>query len=371
MCSLDRGGHADQIARASIQGATVIRLGIVGCNYGRTVQLPAFRLDPRCLVVALAGSDPVRTAELARQSGIPEAFGNWTEMIECADVDAVAIATPPSLQAEIAIAALKRGKPVFVEKPMAADLAGAAAMLRQAHSIPTMMDFNFTEVMAWRKAKALLDGVAIGRLRHVTVNWNVENASTRLRVKNWKTSGDEGGGALGNFGSHSLHYLEWFCGPITGLSARLSGLPDEPSFETNVVLSLAFQSGAAGSFAMSCASYHGSGHRLEFYGEDGTLVLANPTADYMRGFIVSHARRPTASLMPVAVEDDPLDRRFPDEGRVAPVSRLASRFLDAIEQRKPVTPGFAEGYRAQLLLDAVRRSHALGQWIEIASWERA
>ena len=49
----------------------MIRLGIVGCNYGRTVQLPAFRLDPRCQVVAMAGSDPARTAELARQCGIP------------------------------------------------------------------------------------------------------------------------------------------------------------------------------------------------------------------------------------------------------------------------------------------------------------
>jgi predicted dehydrogenase len=349
----------------------VIRLGIVGSNYGRTVQLPAFRLDPRCEIAALAGSDPARTAELARQSGVSQAFGDWTALIERGDIDAVAIATPPRLQPEIAIAALKRGKPVFIEKPMAADLASAAAMLRQARSVPTMMDFNFTEVMAWRKAKVLLDGGAIGRLRHVAVNWNVENASTRQRLKNWKTSGSEGGGALGNLGSHSLHYLEWFCGPIVGLSARLSGLPDEPSFETNVALSLAFKSGAAGSYAMSCASFLGTGHRLEFYGEDGTLVLANPTADYMRGFTLSHARRPAAGLTPVTVDEDPADRRFPDDGRIAPLSRLASRFLDAIEQRTPGTPGFAEGYRVQWLIDAVRRSHGLGQWIDSAPREAA
>ena len=42
----------------------MIRLGIVGSNYGRTVLLPAFRADPRCEVVALAGSDAARTAEL-------------------------------------------------------------------------------------------------------------------------------------------------------------------------------------------------------------------------------------------------------------------------------------------------------------------
>ena len=52
----------------------MIRLGIVGCNYGRMVQLPAFRNDPRCVVLALAGTDPARTAELARQSGIAMAF---------------------------------------------------------------------------------------------------------------------------------------------------------------------------------------------------------------------------------------------------------------------------------------------------------
>jgi len=134
------------------QGAFLIRLGIVGCNYGRAVQLPAFRADSRCQVVAIAGSDATRTAELARQSNIPEAYGDWARMIEQADIDAIAIATPPRLQPAIAVAALKSGKPVFVEKPMAANLEGAAAMLREMGALPTSMDFNFTEVMAFRKA---------------------------------------------------------------------------------------------------------------------------------------------------------------------------------------------------------------------------
>lgn len=344
----------------------MIRVGIVGCNYGRAVQLPAFRADPRCQVIALAGTDQIRTAELARQSGIAAAYGDWRALVERADIDAVAIATPPRFQPAIAIRALELGKAVFVEKPMAADLAGAAAMLRQASvsERPAMIDFNFTEVMAWRKVKTLIDEGAIGQLRHVFVTWNVENQSTRLRQKNWKTSATDGGGALGNFVSHSIHYFEWFCGPIIGLSARLAGLPDDSALETTVMLSLAFASGATGSFAMSCASYLGSGHRLEFYGEDGTLVLANPTSDYMRGFTLSHARRPAAALVPVTIDPDPRDQAAPD-GRIAPVSRLTSRFIDAIEKRKTPWPSFVDGYRVQLLLDAVRRSHTLGRWVDI------
>lgn len=341
----------------------MIRIGIVGSNYGRHVLLPAFRLEPRCRVSAVAGGNADRTAEFAREAGA-EASADWSALVASDTVDLVAIATPPRLQAEIALRALALGKPLFIEKPMAADLAGADAMLRQAGTTPVMIDFNFTEIVAWKKAKALLDASAIGRLRHVAVNWNVENVSTRLRLKNWKTCAADGGGALGNLASHSLHYLEWFCGPIAGLSARLQSLPDDPAFETGVTLATAFKSGAAGSFAMSSAAYLGTGHRLEFYGEDGTLVLNNPTADYMRNFAVSHGRRPAAALTPVAVEDDLLDRKFPAETRIAPVSRLINHLIDAIEQRRIPTPGVAEGHRMQTLLDAVRRSHASGRWVE-------
>jgi predicted dehydrogenase len=344
----------------------VIRLGIVGCNYGRAVLLPAFRLDPRCKVVAIAGSDAARAAAAAREMNVPEAFGDWTALVDSEAVDAIAVATPPRLQPEIAVRALNRGKPVFVEKPMAADLAGAAAMLRAAGQIPTVIDFTFTELPAWQRAKALLDDGAIGRPRHLAVSWNLENYATRMRLRHWKTSGAEGGGALGNLASHSAHYLEWFCGPVVGLWARLTTLPDDPAFETGVTMALEFTSGAAGSFALSCASYLGSGHRLEFYGEDGAMVLDNPTADYMRGFVLNHARRPARALSPVAIADDPVDGRFPAESRIAPVSRLIRRFLDAVEQRRPATPSLVEGYRAQLLLDAVRRSHASGRWIALA-----
>jgi predicted dehydrogenase len=344
----------------------LVGIGIIGCNYGRLVQLPAFRLDGRCKVVALAGRDAARTGELAKAAGVPLAFGDWRALVEHPDVTAVAIATTPSLQPEIAVRALELGKPVFAEKPMAADLVGAERMVRAAEASgrATMVDFNFTEIPSWKKAKTLLDEGAIGRLRHVEVNWNVENYATRMRLKSWKTFGGDGGGVLGNFVSHSFHYLEWFCGEITGLSARLSGLPDEPAMETNAAISMSFRSGAEGTLSMSCASYLGSGHRLEVYGEDGTLTLINDTTDYMRGFRLNLGKRPATALSAIEI-DDPLDRRFPADGRIAPVSRLAAAFLDGIERGSPQKNGFAEGLRVQILLDKARRAHDLGRWLAV------
>ncbi|MDO9411077.1 MAG: Gfo/Idh/MocA family oxidoreductase [Pseudolabrys sp.] len=344
----------------------MIRIGIIGSNYGRMVLLPAFRTDARCEVTALAGSDQMRTIERARESNILKAYGDWRELVADANIDAVVIATLPSLQAEIAIAALEAGKPVFAEKPMAGDLAGAQAMLNAANKtgLPTGIDFNFTRIMAWQRAKEMLDAGSIGALRHVTVHWHVESRAIQMRMRNWKTAGgNDGGGVLGNFISHCFHYLEWFIGPIGGLQARVSGLPDDQELQATVAMALQYESGPQISLSMSCASYAGIGHRIEFFGEDGTLVLHNPTADYMRGFDLTLAKRPGASER-IAVEDL-FDAQFPD-GRIAPVSRLANKFLDAIETGTQTAPDFNDGYRVQRLIDAAQRSNRDGQWINFA-----
>ena len=132
---------------------------------------------------------------------------------------------------------------------MAGDLAGAPAMLsaRSRAALPTGIDFNFTRDHGLARAKEMLDDGAIGALRHVTVHWHVENRVDRgMRCSNWKTSGgNDGGGVLGNFISHWFHYLEWFVGPIAGLSARVC--PDcrtTRRCETTVAMALRVRSPA-------------------------------------------------------------------------------------------------------------------------------
>ncbi len=320
----------------------MIRVGIVGCNYGRTVLLPAFRTEPRCEVVALAGTDAARTAELARAANVARGLGDWRALVEDRAVDAVAIAVPPDRQPDVARRALDLGKPVFVEKPLAADLAGRtghARTRRHRSGQPTIIDFNFPELPSWRRAKAMLDGGAIGRLRHVVVTWNVENQATRLRLESWKTRSNGGGGLLGNFVSHCFHYLEWFCGPISGLSGHVFPLPDRDA-ESSIVLALAFASGAGGSLQMSCASFLGSGHRIELYGDDGTLVLANPTLDYFRGFKLMHGRRGDTALQ--SRRDRGRRRRpalrFADRAGVAARAPLHRCVRDRRSRRRPASP---------------------------------
>ena len=91
-------------------------------------------------------------------------------------------------------------------------------MLKQAalSRKPTMIDFNFHQIMSWQRAKTMLGANAIGALRHVAVHWHLESRAIQLRMRSWKTLGDDGGGVLGNFISHCFHYLDGSAGRSAG-----------------------------------------------------------------------------------------------------------------------------------------------------------
>src|SRR5262249_21348627 len=142
--------------------------------------------------------------------------------------------------------------------------------------------------------------------------------------------------------------------------ARRSRVRDaDGDAEASLALAIAFASGAGGSLQMSYASFLGPGHRVGFYGDDGTLVLVNPTADSFRGSELMHGRRGDERLQTIAIanpHDDPSA-----DSRIAPAMRLVRRFLDACERGSSPSPSLADGYRVQCLIDASRRAHASGR----------
>jgi predicted dehydrogenase len=348
----------------------VIRLGIVGSNFGCAVLLPAFRTDPRCEVVALAGSDPARTQERAREHNIPKSYDRWEDLIADTGIEAVAIATPPDIQPNVAIAAIESGKAVFAEKPLALDFDVARDVRKavQKSGKAFAIDFEFPELPAWRKAKEMLEGDAIGPLRHLSVAWHIETYATKMRLKSWRTAHAPSGGAVGNFVSHCLHYMEHFCGPIRTMSANMLTPLDAREIESGATLNGSFENGAGYTLTMNADAYLGPGHRIELYGKDGTLILNNQTADHARGFTLHHARRPATELSLVPVSEEGLN--LPD-GRIAPVARIVRRFLDSIETRAVTKPGLAEAYRVQTLIAAARFSKTIGsKEIELQEFER-
>jgi len=343
------------------------RIAVVGSGFGK-VHVQAVRTDPRCEVVAIAASRMERATEAAEALGIPDACDDWLAMFRRDDIDGVTIAVPPFEQAEIALGALRCEKAVFCEKPLsdsdiqAEDMAQAAARSGRAH----MVNFEIPQADAWQRAKAMLDDGQIGELQSVVVNWNVLTYANLNRLDNWKTQSEAGGGTLNNFGSHVLHYLEWFAGRIARMNVRLGRAEDDNRrSDTYVNMWVEFANRATAAVSIDADAGPGKSHRVELNGSRGSLWLVNQTNDYASGFELLHGDRQSSS-MTVEVTEAAETEGEPVDGRVAATGRLISRWIDWMETGTEVSPNFDDGLRVQRLIEEARRSSSHESWMDVA-----
>ncbi|HEX8206927.1 MAG TPA: Gfo/Idh/MocA family oxidoreductase, partial [Solirubrobacteraceae bacterium] len=135
-----------------------LRIGFAGCGRAAAeLHLPALRGRAGFTVVALADPDGERAREVAERFGVPRTYAD-TEALAADDaVELVAVCSPPRTHAAAALAALEAGKDVFVEKPLALDLAEADALIAAAEGRFAAVGFNLRlhrQVMAAREALA-------------------------------------------------------------------------------------------------------------------------------------------------------------------------------------------------------------------------
>lgn len=325
-----------------------IGVGVVGIGFGQHVHVPAFRADPRCEVVAISATSQDRADSVARRLSIEKAFGDWRQLVASPAVHIVAIAVPPRQQPEVAEAAAALGKHIFCEKPIACNAVEALQMLDRVDraGICHAVDFLFPEIDAFQAAREHLRSGALGAIRYVSVTWHVETRAHKTDdATSWKLHVSEGGGALNGFVSHVLYYVEWLLGPVRSLRGRVTG-----AAESRVGVWLDFESGASGAVSVAVDAVDGTGHRIEIYGSEGAIVLANPTPDHADGFTVEMNN---ASVKPA-------DDRSNSDGRVLAASRIARRLIDAVQSGGRVTPSLHEGHRIAVLLDAIRASASTG-----------
>ena len=338
----------------AVRAVKKLGIGVIGAGFGRAVHVPAFRSDDRCRVVAIAASNEESAERAASDLGIERWSGNWRNVVDDPDVDAISIALPPQLQAEVADRAIKRGKHVFFEKPLASTVAEAKALLSAAtkHRVVHAIDLEFPEIPAFTKARALLP--SIGEVRNVILQWHFETYAHKTSSDSWKVKTAEGGGTLMHFASHVFYNLEWLLGPIAKMSARLG--TSGGFSEVLVDLWLTFASGAPATVSMSANAIAGPGHTIEIFGDRGTITLHNPGPAYFDGFKLTLGTRDSVSPIPVErLEKD----------RIDVVSRIVRRFLDAIVSGGTVEPNLTHGLRVQKLIDAARQSSKSRSWVKV------
>jgi predicted dehydrogenase len=321
----------------------MIRVGVIGLGFGKQVHIPALRLDSRCKIEAVCSSNEARVKAAASELGIPKAYSRWQDLIADSNIDAITIATPPLLQGQILIEAIKAGKHVFCEKPLGLNSVRAYHLADEAEraGLANMIDFEFPDLTTWKAAWAQIK--TLGQIELAQVNWQVQASGYREKPPGWKVQPALGGGTLRYLACHCLYYLEWLLGRIQSVRADI-----ENGGEL-VAAHFAMESGAFVDLCVGGNRPLANIHRVEIFGKKTNLCLENLTSDYMKGFVL---RSPaTGGVLAREPETD-------QDGRIMAIYGVMKKFLDWIETGQTESPSFRNGARVEALMEAIERSAA-------------
>jgi len=331
-----------------------IRWGIlsVSGHYKLRVHGPLSKL-PEARIAAIASRDRAKAEAAAAELGIPKAYGSYAELVADPGIDAVYIPLPNDLHERWAIAALKAGKHVLCEKPMAMNAAGAGEMAAAARDSGRLLmeAFMYKFHPQWRRAAEIVASGEIGEPRAIHAWFSYSNADPG----NIRNKAENGGGALYDIGCYAVSTAR-FIAAAAGIGEperALALVERDKASGTDVLSSGILDFGPGGprsSFHVSTRAF--PGQRVEILGDRGRITVALPFNMY--GDIPAVLEIVTGQGSR-RVELGPADQ----------YGLMFAAFSRAMREGSPAPYPAEDGVRGMAALDALFKSAASGAWESI------
>jgi myo-inositol 2-dehydrogenase/D-chiro-inositol 1-dehydrogenase len=309
------GTTAAGTTAAGTTGVGVIRAGIVGAGWigQQHAETLAGRAD--VMVTAVCDTDPGRAAAVAGLSGAA-VFADWAEMLQAAPLDALWVCTPPLAHAGPAVAALDRGLPLYLEKPIARSPADARVIVAAAARSRAVCAVGYQ----WHAVELIDDlrRALAGRVVGCLVGQSIGGTHSRP----WFLDRAAGGGNLLERGSHHIDLARAVAGEVVAVQAAASSVrlaprqAGEGDIDDAVTLLLHFGTGAIGSIVVAWTGDTVPGSYWLQVAAGDALLRLDLDPDY----------RLSGQAGGVAVNA---------VSRSAPFARSVGRFLDAVRAADP------------------------------------
>jgi predicted dehydrogenase len=336
--------------------AVKVKVGILGMGIGMS-HLANYRKVPNAEVIAICDKDEAWLKCVQREHGIAHGYTDAKKLLADKEVQAVSVCLPTALHAQWTIAALRAGKHVLCEKPMACNAREAAAMAAAAKSAKRVLAISQNRRFEpqSRYLRKLVDDGLLGDIYFARTGWRrpmglfpVPNAvrATGTFSRNWFNRRDRGGGVLRDLGSHMLDLTMWllnfpsvnraisgcYCLFTPAIAAEHGEKADAEDFGSGMVL---FNNGVSLQCEMSFGSFiEKETVYLDLYGTKGGASLRD-------GVVKLFAERHGASTMTTI-------RSFPDDG-----ASTQSDFIRAIQTRSKPLAAPEQGVGVIKVLDAL------------------
>ncbi len=192
-----------------------LKLAIVGCGDIAGFTAWVSRLVPQVTLSACCDIDTQRAQAFAKRHHIPQVFSDPAELLSKSSCDAVYLAVPHHLHYEMVLAAVRAGKPVFVEKPVTRTLSEAIRMIAEVEDAKVSVNYQYRyDRGCYALARAIQSG-ALGRINSIRINVPWHRTQKYFGGAAWhKTISQAGGGTLITQGSHFLDIALWALGEM-------------------------------------------------------------------------------------------------------------------------------------------------------------
>ena len=254
-----------------------LKYAVVGCGDFGNMHLHALSLITGIKVVALCDKYIEKCQERKKQYKLSEAncYTDYNEMLSKEDIDIVVVATSDKAHSPVTVAALKSGRHVICEKPMALFVEECEEMIKAADETGNLLMIGQVCRCApgFVKAKEIVDSGLIGELYFVESEYAHDYSLSR-GVDDWRVDKDREpiiGGAC-----HAIDLLRWIAGDPTETTAYSNHkmLPDWPVPDTTIAI-LKFPNNVIGKIFTSIGCKRNYTMRTVLYGTKGTIIVDN------------------------------------------------------------------------------------------------
>jgi predicted dehydrogenase len=350
--------------------SNMVKIAIVGTGGMANAHAQNFAQIPGCRISAVCDVDKSKAAEFADRHDLKvQAFGDVSELLAQTECDAVTNVTPDAHHAAVSLKAIKAGKHVLCEKPLATCYADAKKMADAAKrkGVINMINLSYRNSSAIHKAAGLVAEGKIGRVMHIDASylqsWLTGNSWGDWRSSDnwlWRLSTGHGsGGVLGDLGVHILDFATYPVGKVSKVHCRLKNFKKAPGnrigeykldANDSAVITIEFAGGAIGTVHTSrYATGYSNCLQLRIFGDEGAIRIdlddAYDTLDICAG-----KDRHKVVWRKVKCGKTP---------------SIYKRFVDSIKKGENDQPDFARGAVIQKILDSCLESDRVDSTIRV------
>jgi predicted dehydrogenase len=257
-----------------------INWGIIGCgDVTEKKSGPAFNKVPGSKLVAVMRRDAGKAADYAKRHQVNKWYSDASELMNDPEVNAIYVATPPSSHLDYAIAALQKGYPVYVEKPVTLNAAQAQQLADavQQYNGKLIVAHYRRRLPMFLKVKELLEQKAIGDVRTVQIRlWQSRKPALVTKgAPNWRTQPElSGGGYFHDLAPHQLDLMLYFFGEPVYYQGFGLNQAEENNADDHISGSILFENGVVvnGSWCFNVAETENV-DSCEMIGSEGKITF--------------------------------------------------------------------------------------------------